>query len=191
MNEHVENLGPLFAAVMTQKTIEAEYSQSLANEYRDHANTYREIQPKLDLLLLRVRTWSPDLDSKDPAKPDSPALLQFVVGDQPMLPPVKRRQMMFNDQNRLCEDPVLEHQRFKRRIVWTDKEVRKFLEKYAEHPKQFRKIAKDLPGKTVKDLIEFYYLKRFELNLKEVGGAAKRRGKMKVISEGMVKRAKL
>jgi hypothetical protein len=185
----MENLAPLFAAVMTQKKIEAEYSQSLASEYRERTERYREIQPKLDLLLQRVRRWSSDLDLRGRARPHSPALLQFVAADQPMLPPMKRRQMTFNDQNRLCGDPVLEHERFKRRIVWTEKEVGKFLEKYARHPKQFRRIARDLPGKSVKDLVEFYYLMRFELNLKEVGGAAKRRAKMKVVSEGMVRRA--
>jgi hypothetical protein len=190
VSEHAENIAPLFAAVMTRKQLECEHNQGLVDRYRHHMGRYREIQPKLDLLLLRVRTWNPDVYSKDPVKPDSPALMQYVVPDQPMLPPDKRVEMLFNDGNRLCENPALEHERFKRRVVWTEKEVRKFLEKFAEHPKQFRKIAKDLPGKTVKDLIEFYYLKKFELNLKEVGALAKRWGRMKVISEGMVKRTK-
>jgi hypothetical protein len=116
-------------------------------------------------------------------------MLDLVADDQPMLPRLIRRGMKYFDTNGFAARPEEEHILFKKRVVWTQKERDKFVERYTQHPKRFRMIARELPDKTVKDVIEFYYLNRFALSLKDKETSAKRWGKAKVISEGAIKKS--
>jgi hypothetical protein len=86
----------------------------------------------------------------------------------------------------LVADAADAHTRFKRRVTWTQKERDRFIERYTIHPKRFRLIAKELPDKSVKDVIEFYYLNKFVLCLKEKEMSSKRCEKAKVTSEGAI-----
>lgn len=95
------------------------------------------------------------------------------------------------DMNRFVKDPKLEHENFKRRIVWLPHEEKIFYEKFYTYPKEFGKIAKFLPDKTTKDMIEFYYTHKYTTEMKQVITRLKHRGKMtnnKVASEGKVKK---
>jgi hypothetical protein len=138
----------------------------------------------------RTVTAIPDIE-KSRTTVDDAARLRWTAPDQQMYLSDKDRQIhCYFDMNGFIPDPVAVHLAFKTRGSWTDEERTIFLEKYGQHPKDFRKIRTALPEKTLKDVIEFYYLKRYELNLKELGAAAKKRGgPKKVISEGVAKRS--
>lgn len=99
--------------------------------------------------------------------------------------------IMLYDTNRFVKDPELEHNQFKKRIVWLPFEVKLFYDKFFMYPKKFGKISKCFPDKTTKDVIEFYYSHRYTTEMKQVITRLKHRGKMsnnKVASEGQVKK---
>jgi hypothetical protein len=64
--------------------------------------------------------------------------------------------------------------------VWTDMEKCIFLDRFMQHPKDFRKIASFLRNKTTKDCVEFYYDSKqtvpYKAALKEHIMRRKRRG---------------
>lgn len=76
--------------------------------------------------------------------------------------------VMFNfyDYNNLVEDPVREHNEYKRRVSWTLEEEKVFVDRYANSPRDFKKIAASLPGKTLKHVIEYYFLNRKRLGIR-------------------------
>ena len=41
--------------------------------------------------------------------------------------------------------------------VWTEEEVQIFCKRFSQHPKQFGKIAADLPEKSTAQAVLFYY----------------------------------
>jgi hypothetical protein len=63
--------------------------------------------------------------------------------------------IIYNDQNLEVKD--LTHRTF----VWTKDEETLFYQKSILHGKNFRKFVCFFPGKSVKDLVEFYYLRKF------------------------------
>lgn len=83
----------------------------------------------------------------------------------------------FYDMNRYVSNPELEHDNFKKRNAWSNDEINVFIESYAKYPKKFKKIADELPSKKVNDVIEFYYLHKKDLNLKQYNIKAKKRCK--------------
>jgi hypothetical protein len=113
------------------------------------------------------------------------AIRERAGGDQPMfLDPGEREEYRFFNMNGLVEDPVGEHRAYRRRLVWTDAEVVTFVERYGQHPRDFKRIASGLAGKSVKDVIEFYNIERGRLNLKELDLIARKKGQKRVIGEG-------
>ena len=111
---------------------------------------------------------------------------KYTAPDQPQLMTrIRREAMCYYNTNGFVEDPEAEHRKFKNRISWSDEEKQIFVEKYVQHPKKFGIIAAALPLKSVKDVIEFYYINRYDLCLKEKEGAFRKRGgRRKVTSEG-------
>ena len=94
----------------------------------------------------------------------------------------------FYNMNGFVEDPVKAHNDYRKRLVWTDTEKQIFLDKYRLHPREFRKIAAGLPNKSVKDCIEFYYVHRIDMKLKELEQMTKKRGRKKMLAEGAVRK---
>jgi len=113
---------------------------------------------------------------------------QLWAPDQPMyLSEQERETYLLYDENCFVSDPLLEHYRFKDRVSWTESDKKLFIEKYAQHPRDFKKIANSIPSKTVKDVVEYYYINRKRLDLKGVEAQSKKRGRKKYITEGGVK----
>ena len=113
---------------------------------------------------------------------------QLWAPDQPMyLSEQERETYLLYDENCFVSDPLLEHNRFKDRVSWTESDKKLFIEKYAQHPRDFKKIANSIPSKTVKDVVEYYYINRKRLDLKGVEAQSKKRGRKKYITEGGVK----
>ena len=117
-------------------------------------------------------------------------LLHCCANDEPMyLDEMEKHEYVFYDMNRFVEDPVAEHLAYKRRLIWTDAEIKIFLERYAQHPREFKRIAASLPSKCVKDVIEFYDIHRIDLNLKDIEVASRKKGqRKKMVSEGSVRK---
>ena len=163
-----------------EKQLTAEYfmrreiwfeSNFLLNEYHADAG-------------LAVNKWPPEFE-KSIIKPNDKSLISYCANDLPMyLSQTEKETMLYYDENMLVEDPVAEHEAFKRRLTWTEEEKQIFYEKYAQHPKEFKKIAAALPLKSTKDVIEYYSINRKKLNLHEVDIASRKRGKRRMTEGG-------
>lgn len=55
------------------------------------------------------------------------------------------------------EDPLAEAEKHRITSVWTDMEKCIFLDRFLQHPKDFRKIASFLRNKTTRQCVQFYY----------------------------------
>jgi Myb-like DNA-binding domain len=77
-------------------------------------------------------------------------------------------------------DPAEEEEELRHLNVWTDMEKCIFLDRFLQHPKDFRKIASFLRNKSTRDCVEFYYNSKktvpYKLSLKEHVMRRKRRG---------------
>jgi len=77
-------------------------------------------------------------------------------------------------------DPLKESQQQSLSNVWTDMEKCIFLDRFLQHPKDFRKIASFLRNKSTKDCVAFYYDSKqsvpYKVALKEHLMRRKRRG---------------
>jgi hypothetical protein len=184
-----QNIVALFECQYHARVILNEHESTLADRYRSIMETHGVLGKAMEEYSARTGTSSGDIDEVATTVDDA-ARLRWTAPDQQMYLSQRERTIhCYYDMNGFVEDPPFKHAEFKGRISWTDEERDIFLEKYGQHPKDFRKIQAALPEKSHKDVIEFYYLKRYELNLKELGAAAKKRGgKKKVISEGVAKR---
>jgi hypothetical protein len=184
------NIVSLFECKCTERLLLREQEEKLALHYHQLHDRRTEIRNSLEEYSARTVTTLPDVE-KATTVVDDAARLRWTAPDQPMyLSDKDRRIHCYFDRNAFVVDPVAVHLEFKTRTSWTDDERDIFIEKYGQHPKEFKRINAALPEKTYKDVIEFYYLKRYELNLKEVGAVAKKRGgTKKVISEGVAKRS--
>lgn len=70
---------------------------------------------------------------------------------------------LFDDTNKLVDDPASYYDPSRDVSTWTDEEQQVFLEKFAAHPKQFGIIAGYLPHKTQAQCVQFYYLHKKKL----------------------------
>jgi hypothetical protein len=180
---HEELLPTLFYSVFVQALITREHNEQLAELYRLRYEMWTAKDERIAGLLLGEY-------AEDEFPPEFPPMdlephIRFTADDQPMLSAIERRASIIYDTNRFVRDPLDEHQRFRRRLVWTNWEKNRFVEVYTHHPKDFGKIARELPDKEVKDVIEFYYLNKLALGLNQRERI--KRGK-KVIYEGRMKK---
>ena len=69
----------------------------------------------------------------------------------------ERRIAIFDSRNGLVEDPKAEHDAEKFTRPWTEDEIRVYHEKFTAYGKNFRRIAKHLPGRDTADCVVYYY----------------------------------
>lgn len=189
-----KNVVPLFSSQYSKRANLLETRQELARIYVDKYKYWKDVLCKeIDDYNSRTdeksEVWPPEFASELP-KVDDAIRVKWCAQDQPMLLSERDKEAeCYWNTNGFVEDPVAEHNKYRARLCWTEEERITFVEKYRQHPKDFRKIAAALPEKTHKDVIEFYYVNRYELSLRENEGAAKKRGaKKKVMSEGSTKK---
>lgn len=65
-----------------------------------------------------------------------------------------------------------EHESMNEMTAWSVGEVRTFLERLGMHGKNFKRIASNLPEKSEKDCVEFYYRFKIHLGMKQIVSAA-------------------
>ncbi|OHT04074.1 Myb-like DNA-binding domain containing protein [Tritrichomonas foetus] len=184
---------PLFAAQFSEKKAIMEAQKALAEKYVHLKEVWKEPNRLIDEYGSRVDVKSeqwPAEFTMDTPKIDDAMRLKWCAPDREMF--LSNNQKIadcYYNTNGIVHDPVSAHNEYRTRLCWTDEEKQTFVEKYRQYPKDFTKIAAALPEKCHKDVIEFYYLKKYELCLKENEGAMKKRGgKRKVISEGSAKK---
>lgn len=189
-SDNSQFLAPMLEHIADRKEREYEYNQKLCKEYIERRANWQKLSDNLNnyhkVLHASIDQWPPEFAVNRPKDNDLEKILSVVAPDQIMYnDPEERESYLYFDENMLVEDPVLAHNQFKQRIVWTDQEKQIFMEKYALHPREFKKIANSLPGKTIKDVIEYYHNYRIKLDLKKLEVAARSKGsKRRVITEG-------
>ncbi|OHS96428.1 Myb-like DNA-binding domain containing protein [Tritrichomonas foetus] len=197
IGEAQEYIAPIFAAHFESRELIKQKQESLTKFYVESNIANKVLRDKVDEYNARVdsvsENWPEEFPKNQKTKTeDENELLRWVAPDQPML--MTKIRLMTNcyyNTNGFVPDPVAAHDSFRNRISWSEDERKKFVSKYIQHPKKFKLIADALPLKTVKDVIEFYYVNRYTLSLKEKEGARRKRGgKKKVISEGSTKTTK-
>ena len=187
-----ELLIPLFATRFAEKDVLLEKEEELAQTYKEYDEAWEERKKIIDEYNARTgeksEIWPIEFQF-DSAVVDDNQRMKWAADDIPMiLSKSEQLDRCYYDTNSLVPDPVSEYSDYKYRLAWTEEERQIFVEKYRQHPKDFAKIADALPEKTVKDVIEFYYLNRYKMNLKDNEGLSKRRGgKKKVVTEGTKK----
>jgi hypothetical protein len=167
-----------------------ERSTSLAGLYQERAEIWRDHYCCLvDCYNVgtHVDDYSDLFDKEQKFGPTKPysgrTVTEGCAPDVPMLLDVLDKAVeCFFDFNLSVVDPIREHNAFKRRLCWTTEEHQIFVDKWAVYPKNFRKIGDFLPDKTVKDVIEHYYVTK---NMSVLMGSRRKLGK-KVIAEGKV-----
>ena len=188
--EYYNMLAPLFFVQMYNAEIVQEKKASLARRYLEIKKKWDKGAKAIDEYSERMdnchERWPPEFPPSKTKTDNEEDVRKYTAPDQPQLMTrIRRESMCYYNTNGFVEDPEAEHRKFKNRISWSDEEKQIFVEKYVQHPKKFGIIAAALPLKSVKDVIEFYYINRYDLCLKEKEGAFRKRGgRRKVTSEG-------
>lgn len=184
MEMHRQIAKPMFDQVFGWSQLVEEKTRRLTAEYMERKAIYDKWSAGLAEYQKQSREsldiWPPEIE-KQPRKRREMAPVLYAASDERMyLDDRELQSTAFHNMNGFVADPVREHHEFKRRIVWTPTEIQTFLDKYRLHPRDFRKISAGIPHKTVKDVIEFYYCHRIDLDLKGLEKQTKKRGRRKL-----------
>ena len=193
IDTNLEYIDHLFHSVFNWKLIAEEKGRLLARQYAElrqiWENESRALNEYHRQEKAAIDSWPPEMIPLIHKPKESTNVLQFCANDSPMyLEDVEYYSYAFYSMNGFVPDPVQAHKDYKHRLCWTNTEKQIFLDKYRLHPREFKKIAAGLPQKSVKDVIEFYYCHRIDLNLKELEQQSRKRGRKKVITEGTVRK---
>jgi hypothetical protein len=75
-------------------------------------------------------------------------------------------EFQYDDRNGLVLDPETFTQELHDAGVWTSEEEQLFIQAYLSSPKQFGRIATQIPHKTAEECVLYYYLHKKEINFK-------------------------
>jgi len=161
----VDGVEAVYASIFERRRVIAQREADLAGRYCEIASIWNECCIAIDCLNILTQgeddstVWGPE-QKMTPTKPYSGrAVTQDCAWDVPMLlDPVDRQAYCFNNTSALVKDPTREHRVLGHGASWTPEEQKIFVDKFLLHPKKFRYIAQCLPNRTVKDVVEYYYL---------------------------------
>ncbi|KXZ52260.1 hypothetical protein GPECTOR_10g891 [Gonium pectorale] len=74
-----------------------------------------------------------------------------------VLDPWERRWRAYDNRNGLVQDPVRELEEERMVKSWAEEERTQFMDRFLQHPKDFRKISTYLPGRSPGDCVAFFY----------------------------------
>ncbi|EAX88394.1 Myb-like DNA-binding domain containing protein [Trichomonas vaginalis G3] len=184
---------PMFGIRYGENVVLHDKEDELATKYNELNGPWKERQAIIDEYNNRTgdksENWPSEFYFERPEL-DEVSRLKWAADDIPqLLSPEEKMERSYINTNALVTEPIAKFNEYRNRLAWTEEEKQIFVEKYRQYSKDFAKIADALPEKDVKQVIEFYYLNRYKLHLKENEGAAKRRGgNKKVITEGSKKK---
>lgn len=183
-NSH-DNAEPILHTICQRINMTDQKAKKLALEYKDRYQLWNESNKYLTVyhkeLHDKIDRWPPEFDKcLQYIKPNDKTNTVNVAPDQIMyLDDLEKETYLYYDENNFVEDPEAEHLAFKNRISWTENEKQTFLDKYTQHPREFKKIAAALPLKTIKDVIEYYNINRIKLDLGAIEKSHRKRGRRK------------
>lgn len=195
-----ENLTSFFSVIYGYKKLSLNKNQELLKKYLSYNQIKTEyLEPSIDSINLIQHVdknfWGPEqhpettvpFEGPDATSGCSPDVEQHHTNGEWI-----KSESYFNNNN-FVEDPQKAHEAYKKRIYWSDKDKETFYELFWSMPHKFRKIASHFPGRTTKDMIEFYYTTKTTFDFESARSAYQKRSqqalkKKKVITEGTVKR---
>lgn len=186
--QHEDSNTETMLHVLCQKVSKVDLkARQLSLEYAERRKMWEESNDLLDAYHKDIRAsideWPPEF-ALSIIKPTDHTATRFCGKDQIMyLDDEEKEAYLYYDENSYVEDPVKEHEIYKKRNPWSDTEKQIFLDKYYQHPRDFKKIAQALPLKTIKEVIEYYNIYRIKLNLKQADVAGRRRGRKRILVE--------
>ncbi|GAA5970961.1 hypothetical protein JCM11641_004523 [Rhodosporidiobolus odoratus] len=122
------------------------------------------------------------LEHADLRDPDVRAARTAAVVPDMILDDAERREIVeteFDDERCRVDDPVEAYGVHAPLDVWTEQEVETFCKRYAQHPKQFGKIAQDLPDKSPSQCVLFYYRMKNTIDFRSLSDRRGRDGRRK------------
>lgn len=122
------------------------------------------------------------LETADLRDPDVRAARTAAVVPDMVIDPSERREVLelaFEDERYRVEDPIATYGINAPLEMWTEQEVETFCKRYALYPKQFGKIAQDLPGKTTSQCVLFYYRMKNTIDFRSLSDRRGRDGRRK------------
>ncbi|GAA6012334.1 hypothetical protein JCM11491_007097 [Sporobolomyces phaffii] len=122
------------------------------------------------------------LEHADLRDPDVRAARTAAVVPDMAVDPAERAEIIactFDDERYRVEDPVAAYGVSTPMDAWTEAEVETFCRGYAQHPKQFGKIAQGLPGRTTAECVLFYYRMKNAIDFRSLSERRGRDGRRK------------
>ena len=85
-----------------------------------------------------------------------------------VIPPrlLSSKNMVQSNRDNLVPDPLLAYITDMSAVEWAEEEKELFGQLFQRHPKKFGRIAEQLPGKSRKDCVLYYYLSKKKVNYK-------------------------
>lgn len=118
------------------------------------------------------------LETADMRDPDvREARTTATIPDQVVDPSELADLIAFDDNRRSVIDPVEFYGINGPLGLWTDDEVEMFCKRYSQHPKQFGRIAADLPEKTLSQCVLFYYRMKNTIDFRSLSDRRRRDGR--------------
>eukprot|EP00817_Percolomonadidae_sp_ATCC50343_P002903 CAMPEP_0117420702 /NCGR_PEP_ID=MMETSP0758-20121206/1979_1 /TAXON_ID=63605 /ORGANISM="Percolomonas cosmopolitus, Strain AE-1 (ATCC 50343)" /LENGTH=244 /DNA_ID=CAMNT_0005202461 /DNA_START=865 /DNA_END=1595 /DNA_ORIENTATION=- len=127
---------------------------------KNHSMIASKANKHIYLQVLRESQWEKDIR-------DAKMSAQYEPGNKyaslPALMPKPSRDVThsFKDDNRLVTNPEVEYERHGSKAIrnsfWTADEIKLFIKRYMQYPKDFHQIAKGLKNKSTQDCVCFYY----------------------------------
>ncbi|BGP64819.1 DNA-binding protein snt1 [Rhodotorula toruloides] len=122
------------------------------------------------------------LETADLRDPDVRAARTAAVVPDMVIDDSERRELLstaFEDERYRVIDPEATFGVNAPLDVWTEQEVETFCKRFAQHPKQFGKIAQELPDKTTAQCVLFYYRMKHTIDFRSLSDRRGRDGRRK------------
>lgn len=99
------------------------------------------------------------------------------------IPTTPMQEFVLHHNYRKVQDSLAEHISYKSFQVWSISEIEIFLLTFFKIPKKFEEIKKSLPEKTVKEVVQLFYLLKYQFKLKKLLRIQARRRREELIKE--------
>ena len=197
-----ENLSVMYSLIYGYQHMKKSKQEALCKKFINYQHIKNEyLDPAIDSLNLIHHNdqtfWGneQDLHSTVPFEGDAAVVgcshdVEQIISDDDLF----SKYYTFHDNNLFISDPVKEHDKFRKRMNWSNADKELFYQLFAKLPHKFSKIAEHFPQRTTKDMIEFYYRTKTSVEFQSARAASMNikfhsgRGKRKVITEGTIKR---
>jgi len=191
IGNHQQLLSLMYTSIYYSQQIIKEKGECLAQEYIAIKDAWKQQCDVIDSINDQNHDnsfdWPEEMVVPSKTAPKESSLTRYSAPDVPMSHFVNQldSDCLLFDQMQI-HDPIASHIQFKERLTWSEEEKSIFVSRFLVNPKEFERIASYLPNKSVKDVIEFYYLSKTDLDLLSVDEKPNKRIKRQK-SDGNIK----